>query len=154
MATSELDPEQLHEHLKLAAFDAEDLAVLSAHLQDAIVRTGDLAYVPEHSRFALVARRFDWGSFGGEPRRCLTGLHFDRVLRAQTRNIDRSRPDEPLSLLAITFDSPEAPSGAATLVFAGGASVRLELECIEAWLKDLGPAWPCMKAPAHDVESL
>lgn len=141
------------EHLKLAAFDAEDLAVLSAHLQDAIVRVGDLTYVPERSRFALVARRFDWECLEGPPRRRLTGLHFDRVLRAQTRNIDRTRPDECLELLAITFDGPQAPSGAATLVFAGGGSVRLELECIEARLKDLGPVWPCGHAPAHDVET-
>ena len=142
------------EHLKLAAFDAEDLAVLSAHLQDALVRIGDLAYMPEAKRFALVARRFDWECLEPTPRRRLTGLHFDRVLRARTRNIDRTRPDETLELLAITFDGPEAPSGAATLVFAGGASIRLELECIEARLKDLGPVWPCGRAPAHDVETL
>lgn len=147
MATPALDIEQL----RLAAVDAEDLAVLSAHLQDAIVRVGDLAYLPERSCFALVARRFDWQCPGEQPRRRLTGLHFERVMKARTRNIDRARPDDALELLAITFDVAEAPSGAATLVFAGGGSIRLELECIEARLKDLGPVWPCGQAPAHDL---
>lgn len=140
------------EHLKLAALDSDDLAVLSAHLQDAIVKVGDIAYMPGESRFAMLARRFDWDCGAGEPRRRLAGLHFDRVLRCQTRGIDRGRPDEPMSLLAITFDGQEAPSGAATLVFAGGASIRLELECIEARLKDLGPVWACEGRPEHDLE--
>ena len=141
------------EHLKLLAFDTEDLAILSAHLQDAVVRTGDLAYLPERQRFALIARRFDWEAEGAEPRRRLTGLHFDRVLRCRTKGIDRAREDEPLSLLAVTFAAPDAPSGTASLVFAGGASIELELECLEACFQDLGPVWSAKHRPAHDLDS-
>ena len=145
MPTHELDIE----HLKLVALDADDLAVMSAHLQDAVVRVGDLAYLPDRSRFALVARRFDWDSPGDEPRRRLTGLHFDRVLRCRTRDIDRGRTEEALNLLAVTFTAGEAPSGSVELVFAGGGTIQLELECIEAGMKDLGPVWACTERPAH-----
>ncbi|WP_279356592.1 DUF2948 family protein [Methylobacterium indicum] len=138
------------ELLKLAALDADDLAIISTHLQDAILRTGDLAYLPRERRFALVARRFDWESpDGAPPRRRLTGLHFERVLSVRCRNIPRDEPDSPLELLAITFEPGEAPSGIAILVFSGGAAIRLELECIEAAMKDLGPVWQADSKPLH-----
>lgn len=141
------------EHLKLLALDPDDLAVMSAHLQDAIVRSGDLAYLPDAQRFALVARRFDWECGESEARRRLTGLHFERVTRCRTRGIDRGRAETPLNLLAITFEGQDAPSGVATLTFAGGASIELEVECIEAQLKDMGPVWAAAQRPAHKVES-
>jgi hypothetical protein len=140
------------EPLKLAAFDADDLSVVSAHLQDAVIRVGDVTYLPEQRRFVLVGRRFDWEAGEREPRRRLTGCHFDRVLAVKTRGIDRSRPDDVLNLLAITFEAGEAPSGAATLHFAGDACIRLEVECIESLMKDLGPIWAAEKRPAHDLE--
>jgi hypothetical protein len=140
------------ELLKLVAFDADDLAVVSAHLQDAILKTGDLAFLCDEKRFALVARRFEWEAPRGEPRRRLSGLHFERVMGCRTRNIDRNRPDEPLELLAITFEPNDAPSGTATLVFAGDKAIQLQLECLEAQLKDLGPVWAAKERPLHDVE--
>ena len=140
------------QHLKLAALDAEDLSVLSAHLQDAVVRVGDIAYLADQKRFALVARRFDWEAGSSEPRRRLTGLHFERVMRCRTRGLDRSRPDASLSLLAVTFEETDQPAGRAHLVFSGDVSIELDLECIEARMKDLGPVWACTGRPAHDLE--
>jgi hypothetical protein len=140
------------EPLKLAAFDHEDLAVLSTHLQDAIVRVGDITYLPGQRRFALVGRRFDWETGSAEPRRRLTGFHFERVDAVKTRGIDRSRPDQVLNLLAVTFEPADSPSGVATLHFAGDACIRLELECIEALMKDMGPVWAAKSCPTHDVE--
>ena len=46
--------------LKLIALDAEDLSVLSANLQDAVLRIADIAYLPREKRFAAIANRFDW----------------------------------------------------------------------------------------------
>ena len=139
--------------LRLVALDQEDLAVLSAHLQDAIVRVGDLTFLPKEHRFALAARRFDWEAGPNEPpRRRLTGLHFERVLSARTRDIGRGNPEAVLNLLAITFEEKEAPSGTATLIFAEGGAIQLELECIEAQMKDLGPVWEAESRPVHDVE--
>ena len=137
------------ESLKLAAFDAEDLAVVSAHLQDAVVRVGDFVFQRERKHFALVARRFDWE--GRDARRRLAKLHFERVLACRSRNIDRDHPDGALNLLAITFEPAEPPSGCLTLVFAGEASIQLDLECIEAGMRDLGPVWAARGRPAHDL---
>lgn len=139
------------ELLKLVAFDQEDLAVLSAHLQDAVIRTGDLTFLADQHRFALVARRFEWEAPAAEPRRRLCGMHFERVLRVRTRNIELDQTDAVLNLLAVTFEPGEAPSGLLTLVFAGDKAVQLDLECIEAQMKDLGPVWAAGDRPSHDA---
>ena len=134
--------------LKLVALDQEDLAVISAHLQDAIVRVGDLAYLPAENRFALLARRFDWEAGPSEPpRRRLTGLHFERVT-----GVRGTKPDSVLNLLAIAFDAGDAPSGTATLIFAEGAAIQVELECVEMQMKDLGPVWEAEGRPSHDLD--
>jgi Protein of unknown function (DUF2948) len=54
-----------------------------------------------------------------------------------------------LSLLAITFETGEAPAGAVTLQFSGGAAIRLNVDCIEAQMKDLGPMWETPSRPGH-----
>lgn len=139
--------------LTLVAFDAEDLGVVSTHLQDAVIRAGDLSYLKARRRFALVVRRFDWEAPRREaPRRRLAGLHFERVNAVRAKGIPQGDPDAVLALLAVTFAPGEAPSGAVTLVFAGGAEIRLEVECIEAQLKDLGPVWQAGARPDHPDE--
>jgi hypothetical protein len=135
--------------LRLLALDQEDLAVVSAHLQDAVVRVGDITYLPKERRFALLARRFDWEAPANEPRRRLTGLHFERVLGARCRGLDRSNAEAVLNLLAITFDESEAPSGTATLLFSEGAAIQIDLECVESQMKDLGPVWEAEARPVH-----
>lgn len=146
--------------LKLAALDAEDLEVFSAHLQDAVIRIGDMCYLPREQRFAMIANRFNWlaAEPDGTPRRPdgferrRTGLHFERVVRAQASRIRQDAKDAVLDLLAIRFEPSEAPGGAVILVFAGGGAVRLDVECIEAVFKDLGPAWKTEKCPCHPLE--
>jgi len=140
--------------LKLMVLDEEDLAVVSAHMQDAVVRLEDVAFLPGEHRFALVARRFDWESRPGEaPRRRLAGLHFERVLRARCRGIDPSRRDDTLNLLAIAFEETETPSGVVTLLFSDDRAVQLEVECLEAGMKDLGPVWEADTRPEHPEQA-
>ncbi len=79
-------------------------------------------------------------------------MHFERVLAARTKGIDRSNPDTILNLLAITFDAREDPSGTATLIFADGGAIQLDLECIETQMKDLGPVWEAEGRPRHDID--
>jgi hypothetical protein len=134
--------------LRLAALDADDLAVISAHMQDAVVRVGDIRHLPGRKQFALVANRFDWEE-SGEGLRRRAGLHFDRVMKVAARNIRRDDPDAVLSLLAIGFEPGEPPAGAVVLSFSGGGTIRLEVECIEAGLRDLGPAWAATRRPSH-----
>jgi len=142
------------ELLRLVALDQDDLSVISTHLQDAIVRVGDLVLLPHERRFALVARRFDWECRDDEPpRRRLTGLHCERVLGCRTRGIDRSDPDAVLNLLALTFAETDPPSGVVTLLFSEGAAIQLDVECIETQMKDLGPVWEAEGRPTHaDLE--
>lgn len=142
--------------LKLAALDDEDLQVLSAHLQDAVLRVGDIAYLPKQNRLAAVVNRFDWESArqkAGKYRRRRSALRFDRVQKAQIQGIRLDARDAVLNLLAISFEPAEAPSGAITLYFAGGGAIRLEVECIEAELADLGPIWETVNKPEHGEDS-
>lgn len=145
------------EPLKLLALDHDDLKILSAHLQDAVLRLADMVYMPSEQHFAAILNRFDWlAAEDGDGRhsslrRCRCALRFDRVKRAQVQKI---RPGEPFAvaeLLAITFEEVDSPGGFITLHFAGGGGVRLEVECIEAELRDLGAAWRALTKPVHGV---
>lgn len=141
--------------LKLIALDAEDLGMVSAHLQDAVFTVEDMAYLPNEQRFAVVLNRFDWegtlagGRRGKINRRRRSALRFDRVTAAQLQKIDVKARDRVLSLLTIGFEPGMPPAGFVTLVFAGGAAIRLEVECIEVELRDLGAAWSTKHRPDH-----
>jgi hypothetical protein len=143
--------------LKLIALDAEDLSVVSCHVQDAVLRMADMTYVPSQQRFAALLNRFDWeGVAEGhkEFARRRAALRFDRVRGAQLKRLKPGSSGRVLSLLAVSFETTDPPGGYVTLTFSGGASIRLEVECIEAELKDLGPAWRTKHAPRHpDGES-
>ncbi|WP_182086813.1 DUF2948 family protein [Aureimonas sp. ME7] len=147
------------DQLRLNALDAEDLAVLSAHTQDAVARAGDLTLDTRARRFLVPVNRFVWEKtpprrwFGGtaEHERRRSVLRFDRVLAARRVGIDPASPDEILSLLALRWIEGEAPSGTIELVFAGEAAIRLDIECIEVQLTDLGPAWTTASQPNHRV---
>jgi hypothetical protein len=146
----------LPDSLKLAAIDEEDLAVISAHVQDAIVKVGDMAYLPRDRRFAIAMDRFTWEKAADGSRqdyeRKRAVLTFDRVLAARTSGIDRKRPDTVLELLAVAFQPTEAPAGLVTFYFAGGAAIELTVEVIEVRLADLGKAWVVAAKPSHDLD--
>jgi hypothetical protein len=139
--------------LKLLALDAEDLAVVSANLQDAIVRLGDMAFLPDRQIFALVMSRFDWeGLLVGRRERRQTGVHFARVRRVTYSKLPRERADVLLNLLSLSFETNDPPSGIIRLTFSGGAAIRLHVECIEAEMRDLGPRWRAKAIPGHPVD--
>jgi hypothetical protein len=139
--------------LKLLALDTEDLAIVSANLQDAIVRLGDMAYLPDRKIFALVMSRFDWeGLIAGRRERRQTGLHFERVQRVTYSKLPRERADVLLNLLSLSFETNDPPSGIVRLTFSGGAAIRLHVECIEAEMRDLGPRWRAKAIPGHPMD--
>jgi len=141
-------------NLKLFALDAEDLDVVSAHLQDAVARIADFAWLPAEKRFAMVVNRFDWAeaaSKRAEHHRRRTALHFERVNAVRRRGFAQDNPNAVLNLLAVRFEEADSPAGVVDLVFSGGAAIRLEVECLEARLSDLGPAWSTDSVPAHDT---
>lgn len=135
--------------LKLLALDSEDLQVISATTQDAVVRVGDMGYAKADRRFALLMNRFVWEEDGRTRIRKRAALHFDRVNDVQTQGIDLNATEGVLELLAVTFTVTDDPAGTVDLDFAGGGTVRLRVECLEARLADLGAAWAAKAAPAH-----
>jgi len=138
--------------LKFVVLDEEDLEVASTHLQDAVVKVRDILWRPQERRVVVALNRFDWESAQAanpEYRRRRTALRFERVLSCKCRQIDPARKDAVLNLLAVEFSETEAPSGIVTLTFSGGATMRFDVECLEAELADLGPSWTTAVCPAH-----
>lgn len=135
--------------LKLLALDADDLSVISAHLQDAIAKVADIAYLPAEKRFAMVVNRFDWSCPDEKDQRRRAGIHFNRVLNARTRAVDLNDGATVLNLLAVEFEEKNSPSGQVTLFFSGDAAIQLDVEVLEAAMSDLGPAWTARKRPNH-----
>ncbi|PZN47078.1 MAG: DUF2948 domain-containing protein [Proteobacteria bacterium] len=139
--------------LKLVALDEQDLRIVSAHVQDAVTKVGELEYLPAVKRFVVPVRRFAWevksSFFRPRNERRQSLLHFDRVLGVKTSGIRREKTDEVLSLLAINFVPIDPPAGLIELVFAGSGAIMLDVECIEARLADLGGAWAATSRPSH-----
>ena len=137
----------------LLAEDAEDLKIISAQLQDAVTRIGDLVYLPRVRRFAALFNRFRWEDCEdakGRNLRVRTGLHFDGVLAAKSHNLRRGDSEAVVELLAIQFVPTQDGAGTIELLFAGGGAIRLEVECIDASLRDIGGPWPAVARPRHD----
>jgi len=140
--------------LRLIAEDAEDLKVISAALQDAIAKVGDIVYQPSARRLTIALNRFRWealGRPGGE--RVRSALQLCGVSKVQARNLRRDAPDGVICLLAIDFEasaSEEDPSGVVVLRFAGHADLRIEVECLDALLADVSAPWPTPRRPGHD----
>ena len=127
--------------LKLIALDADDLAVISAHVQDARVQTADIIWRQGEKRLVVGMSRLDWEqTLAGEaaPRRLVAALRFDRVLACKSRNIDVQDAEAALELVGIEFHSADPPSGCALLMFSQGGALRLDVECLECELTDLG----------------
>lgn len=151
--------------IKLKARDAQDLEVLAACLQDAVVRLADMTWLAKEKRFVLVGTRFRWetepeappppepgedASFTQAARlysRVHCGLAFDKVTAVRTRNIDAARRQQLLNLLTL-----RAEGAAIRLIFSGGAEVRLETSGIAAILEDLGQSWPTQWRPSHALD--
>ena len=139
--------------LTLVAEDAADLEVISARLQDAVAKVKDLVYLPKRRRFAALFNRFQWEGGGREgDLRVQSGLHFDGVLSVKSSNINRDEAAAVISLLAIKFTAkaPDDPAGTIELIFSGGGILKLDVECIDAGLSDVGGAWAARGRPAHE----
>jgi hypothetical protein len=132
----------LNPPLKLIALDADDLSVISAHVQDARVQAADIIWRQDEKRLVIGMNRLDWEqTLAGEtsPRRLVAALRFDRVLACKSRNIDLESPERALDLVGIEFHPGDPPGGSALLLFDQGGALRLDLECLECELTDLGP---------------
>ena len=138
--------------LRLRAEDAEDLAVISAALQDAVAKVGDINYEPGARRLTIALNRFRWE--GGRTRRAggervRAALQFGGVLSVKARRLKREPKDAVIELLAVDFQAGEAPGGEVLLSFAGGADLRVMVECLDAVMADLSRPWATPRSPSH-----
>ena len=138
-------------NLKLHALDREGLSVISAHAQDACVRRCDMTYLPGQKRFVMGALRYDWiGAKHMLDERVGAVLRFDRVLKVAQLGLD-GEGEKVRNLLGVTFEKIDAPSGLVFLTFGDGAIVRLEVECLEAELLDVGPRIAACDCEGHKL---
>jgi hypothetical protein len=149
MADDSPAPASGEEPLKLRAVDAQDLAVVSAFLQDSIANVSEMAYLPEQRLFALAVCRFRWErAVTPSPEKI-----FERVSCAVTiRDADTPKyrgftlkdRNRTMPLLAITYDGDEV-----MLTFAGDAAIRLSVRNLDLRAEDLGECWPTKTKPEH-----
>ncbi len=135
--------------LRLLAADLSDLAIVSAALQDAVAKTGDIAFDAGARSLTLVLNRYRWEA--ARPERVRAALQVGSVLSVQTRRIRRDRHDSVLSLLSVAFESGQPPGGVINLTFAGGGDLRVEVECLDVVLADISAPWPTPRQPSHEL---
>lgn len=134
--------------LRLLAEDALDLQIISAALQDAIMRPLDIRWERPARRLTVVLSRFCWECGG---KRVAAALQFGDVQAVKSRRLSRA-PDAALELLAMDFMPTEAPGGRVVMMFAGGGDLRVDVECLDAVLTDLSEAWPARLSPQHPAD--
>lgn len=136
--------------LKLVALDEDDLGVVSTHLQDSIVKVADIHWRPAEMRLVMLLNRFDWEEAStAHFQRRRTALRFERVRSCQCRHVRPHDKDAVLNLLAVEFTPGDNPAGQVILTFSGGCALRLDVECIEVEMADLGPVWDTTLCPTH-----
>ena len=141
--------------LKFVVLDEEDLEVVSTHLQDAVVTVADVLWRPAEKRLVIALNRFDWEGAQSETpeyRRRRSALRFERVLSCKCKDLNPAGKDAVLNLLAVEYAETDAPAGVVSLIFSGGGILRLDVECLEGELADLGPMWTAAACPAHAVD--
>ena len=146
--------------LKLMALDADDLLVVSAHVQDSTLRSCEIEYSPSKNLVILPINRFAWEApatrrlLRKKYQRRRSVLHFSQVTSLQSSGVDRNDETQVNALLSITFipsGDENDPGGQIKLDFGGGGGLLLNVECIEAQLTDLGAAWEASSKPQHNL---
>ena len=142
------------QNLKLIAKTDEDLRVISAHLQDSIVKTSDIANLKKNRIFLMQLNRFMWedvekGVFR-KNKRIRTILRFENILKVTSKNVNQKKNDRFLDFLAIeTFKMPDK-NYEMNLIFSGDIVIKLLIEAVEVTLDDQGIPWESKNKPKHD----
>jgi len=136
-------------HLK--AFEADDLQVISALVQDAVFPGLEMRWLPAKRRFALLINRFRWEDKVRRAERVQSLLSFEDVMKVASTGVARDK-DTIYSLLSLTFTPGEDGTGTLELTLAGDGAIRLEIEALDVTLKDMTRPYkaPSGKRPNHD----
>jgi hypothetical protein len=141
-------------NLKLIANNSEDLKVISAHLQDSIVSTLDIANLKKNRIFLLQLNRFMWedvekGVFR-KNKRIRTVLKFENVLSVLSRNINTKGKERFLDFLTMESNILEDKTCEINLIFSGDVVIKIKAEVIEITLDDQGSPWETKNKPKHN----
>ena len=142
-------------NLKLIAKTEEDLKVVSAHLQDSIVSTSDIANLKKNNLFLMQINRFMWediekGVFR-KNKRIRSVIKFENVIKVLSKNIDQYEKDKFLDFLAIETIKMPDNNYEMKITFAGDSVIRVVAEVIEVTLDDQGEPWETKNKPKHQV---
>jgi len=135
--------------LKLRAHDSEDLAVISALLQDALVPLGDITYLPHETSFIMAMNRYRWER-SDMRLRVHSGVRFDTVQRAQFSGIDQRNRRQFLSFMAMEFQPQGNDLDEILLHFSGEGRIRLQIDNLSCRLTDFDESWSTHRRPHHD----
>lgn len=135
--------------LKLLAHDADDLAVISAALQDAVAKIGDIRWDASARTLTLACNRFRWEASGRKGERIRSALQLGDVAGVQARKLRRDAKGAVVELLSVAFEPAEAPGGAVLLTFAGGGDLKVTVDCLDVILADVSEAWATPRRPGH-----
>ena len=140
-------------NLKLIARTVEDLRVVSAHLQDAIVNINDIANLKKNKILLLQLNRFMWedvekGVFR-KNKRIRTVLKFENIIKVKSRNIDQASKEKFLDFLTIETNQMIDNNYEMKILFAGDSILKVIAEVIEVTLDDQGEAWDTIIKPKH-----
>lgn len=138
--------------LRLRAEDADDLGLMSAAIQDAVFRMGDLSYLSKERRFLAGLNRFRWETAGkrGPYHRIRSALAVEDVLAVRSRSVRLGAGDATGAILDMAFDPGEPPGGRITLRLAGGGEIAIDVDCIDVTLTDFGDPWTTPRRPDHE----
>ena len=140
-------------NLKLLATSDDDLRVIAAHLQDAIVSVKDIANLKNNRIFLIQLNRFMWedvekGVFR-KNKRIRTVLKFDNVVGVTSKNINQDNNNRFLDFLALESTTMPDKSYEINLIFSGDAIIKVRSEVIEVTLDDQGNPWESKTKPKH-----
>jgi hypothetical protein len=135
--------------LRLLAQDADDLAVISAALQDAVAKIGDIRWDAQGRTLTLACNRFRWEGAGKKGERVRSALQLGDVTGVQARKLRRDAKQAVVELLSISFEPCEAPGGSVLLTFAGGGDLKVSVDCLDVVLADVSEPWATPRKPGH-----
>ena len=142
-------------NLKLLANNTNDLKVISAHLQDSILTTKNIANLKKNRLFLLEFNRFMWEDIEKgilrKNKRIRSILKIDNVISVQSKNINQENKDRFLEFLTIEVDENTNNNYNLNLIFAGDALIRITVEVIEVYLDDQGDPWVSKTEPKHKI---
>ena len=144
--------------LRLQALTPEDLPVVAALVQDAVVPITEMTYARPRRRFAMLLNRFRWEDREAAARekrpyeRVQALLSVENVTAVRSQGIDRGQGDTILSLLELRYDGPADGAGTLTLILAGDGAIELSVEALEISLRDTSRPYRAVsgKIPQHD----